>query len=274
MTSEVYILREELKEKYLSIKSILNKPESVNRDQHTLCHCKFVSQNENINKAVTTSVPKVDLTGTEKSNSFKERQPDKYKKEIKKIQNVQDTLVENENTSAEATLGSSQQETTETQTVTLMEETYHRNGLSRNENRNEKRVVLLGDSIIKNINGYELSNQVEKGKIYVESYSGSKIRCMEDHAKPTSRTDPDHIILHVGTNNLPTRKNTDEIAKSIVQLASALKTKSCDVSISSITARSDQYRKKSIKVNKELKNLCLENNLYLIDHGSTINTNM
>ena len=27
---------------------------------------------------------------------------------------------------------------------------------------NEKRVVLLGDSIIKNINGYELSNQVEK----------------------------------------------------------------------------------------------------------------
>ena len=166
--SEVYFfLREELKEKNLLIKSILNKPESVNRDQHTLCHCKFVSQNENVNKAVTTSVPKVDLTGTEKSNSFKERQPDKYKKEIKKIQNVQDTLVENENTSAEATLGSSQQETTETQTVTLMEETYHRNEQSRNENRNEKRAVLLGDSIIKNINGYELSNQVEKGKIYM-----------------------------------------------------------------------------------------------------------
>ena len=137
-TSEVYFfLREELKEKNLLIKSILNKPESVNRDQHTLCHCKFVSQNENINKAVTTSVPKVDLTGTEKSNSFKERQPYKYKKEIRKIQNVQDTLAENENTTAEATLGFSQQETTETQTVTLMEETYYRNGLSRNENRNE-----------------------------------------------------------------------------------------------------------------------------------------
>ena len=33
-----------------------------------------------------------------------------------------------------------------------MEETYHRNGLSRNKNLNEKRVFLLGDSIIKNIN--------------------------------------------------------------------------------------------------------------------------
>ena len=78
MTSEAYFLREELKEKNLSIKSILNKSESVNHDQQTLCHCKFVSQNENISKTVT-----------------------------------------------------------------------------------------VGDSIIKNINGYELSNQVEKGKIYM-----------------------------------------------------------------------------------------------------------
>ena len=256
-------------EKNVLIKSILNKPESVNRDQHTLCHCKFVSQNENISKTVTTSAPKVDLTGTEKSNSFKERQPDKNKKEIKQIQNVQDTPDEYENISAEATVGSSQQETTETQTVTLVEEKYHRNGLSRNENRNEKRVVLLGDSIIKNINVYELSNQVEKGKIYVKSYSGSKIGCVEDHAKPTSRKDSDHIILHVGMNDLPTRKNLDETAKSIVQLAPALKTKSCDVFISSITARSDQYRKNAIEVNKKL---CLEINLYLIDHGNIINT--
>ena len=78
MTSEAYFLREELKEKSLLIKSILNKSESVNHDQQTSCHCKFVSQNENISKTVT-----------------------------------------------------------------------------------------VGDSIIKNINGYELSNQVEKGKIYM-----------------------------------------------------------------------------------------------------------
>ena len=103
-----------------------------------------------------------------------------------------------------------------------MEETFPRNGLSSNENRNEKSVVSLGDSIIKKINGYELSNLVEKGK-------------------------------------------------SIVQLASALKTELRDVSISCITARRDRYSKKAIEVNKKLKNLCLENSLYLIDHGSTIN---
>ena len=91
------------------IKSILNKPESVNRHQHTLCYCKFVSQNENIDTPVRISAPKVGLTGTGKSSSFKERQLDKYKKEIKEMQNVQDTSDENENKSAEATLGSDQQ---------------------------------------------------------------------------------------------------------------------------------------------------------------------
>ena len=45
---------------------ILNKPDSVNHDQHTLCYCKFVSsQNENIDKATITSARKVHLTETE-----------------------------------------------------------------------------------------------------------------------------------------------------------------------------------------------------------------
>ena len=37
-------------------------------------------------------------------------------------------------------------------------------------------------------------------------------------------------------------------------------------------ARSDQHRKRATEVNKELKNISLENNLFVIDHGSTINT--
>ena len=140
-----------------------------------------------------------------------------------------------------------------------MEERYPRNRPWSNNNWNEKHVILLGDSTIKNINGYKFSYQLEKGKVYVKSYSGSKIRCMEYHAKPTSRADPDNI-RHVGTNDLPTRKNPNETAKSIVQLVLALKSKSCVVSISSITTRGDQYRKKASK------NICLENNLYLIHH--------
>ena len=84
-----------IKRKNLLIKSILNKPESANRDQHTLRYCKLVSKNENNNKNVTTSVPKADLTRTKKPNPFEERQPNKNKKKIKQIQNVQHTPGEN-----------------------------------------------------------------------------------------------------------------------------------------------------------------------------------
>lgn len=81
--------------------------------------------------------------------------------------------------------------------------------------------------------------QYDQGEIYGRYYSGSKIRYIEDQAKPTSRTEKDCIILQVGENNLPTWKNLGEIAKSIVQLGSALKTKSYDLSISSITPRNN-----------------------------------
>ena len=40
----------------------------------------------------------------------------------------------------------------------ILNETCSRNGQSNSENRTEKLVVLLGESIAKNINGYELSN--------------------------------------------------------------------------------------------------------------------
>ena len=95
---------------------------------------------------------------------------------------------------------------------------------------------------------------------------------MKDYAQPTIRENPDHILIHVGNNDLPTRRQPDVIAKDIIQLALKLKTNSCDVSISNIIARNDQYRKKASAVNHKLKDLCKEKNLHYIDHSSSINT--
>lgn len=47
----------------------------------------------------------------------------------------------------------------------------------------------LEESIVNNINGYELLNHLEKREIYVKHYSGSKIGFMEDHAKPIPSTE-------------------------------------------------------------------------------------
>ena len=127
----------------------------------------------------------------------------------------------------------------------------------------------MRDSTAKHVRGYELSRKVENCKVYVKSFSGAKVMCMEDYVKPTLREMPTHIILHVGTNDAPTKKAPEQIAENIVNLAIKLKRK-CDVSISSITARNDQYQRKAADVNRVLKEKCREKKLQFLDHGNTI----
>ena len=69
-----------------------------------------------------------------------------------------------------------------------------------NNNNNKKKIFILGDSMIKNNNGWSISeNLKKKHDVYVRSFSGSKVRCMKDYAKPCIRVnEPDNIILHVG----------------------------------------------------------------------------
>ena len=66
---------------------------------------------------------------------------------------------------------------------------------------------------------------------------------------------PTHIIFHAGTSGVPTKKAPKQIAENIANLAITLK-RNCDVSISSITARNDQYQKKAADVNQELTEKC------------------
>ena len=93
--------------------------------------------------------------------------------------------------------------------------------------------------------------------------------CMEDYVKPTLREMPTHIILHAGTNDVPTKKAPEQIAENIVNLAIKLK-RNCDISISSITVRNDQYQRKAADVNRVLKEKCREKKLQFLDHGNTI----
>ena len=80
---------------------------------------------------------------------------------------------------------------------------------------------------------------------------------------------PTHIILHVETDDVPTKKAPEQIVENIANLVIKLK-RNCDVSISGITARSDQYQKKTADVNRVLTVKCREKKLQFLDHGNTI----
>ena len=93
---------------------------------------------------------------------------------------------------------------------------------------------------------------------------------MVDHVKPIIRDKPDHIIFHVGINDIPSDKDAGDIAKSVVDLAISAKSLNCDVSISNIITRKDKHQRKAQIVNKHLKEMCTNKNINLIDYNKNI----
>ena len=83
--------------------------------------------------------------------------------------------------------------------------------------KSKKSIVILGDSMLKHLNGSEMSKKVKSDcKIFVKHFSGATKNCMEDYLKPSLRKDPNHIIFHVGTNDLILDMTSQDIATTIV----------------------------------------------------------
>ena len=130
--------------------------------------------------------------------------------------------------------------------------------------------MILADSIIKNIKGWEISRKLQNANAYVRHFLGAKVHCMKDYLKPSLRENPDHFVLHVGTNDLDSDRSPDLIAKSIVDVASSLKTDKHDVTISNIITRNDHFMAKTNEGNKFLTEFCFERNYLSIDHSKTL----
>ena len=56
--------------------------------------------------------------------------------------------------------------------------------------------VILGDSMVKDLKGWELSD--EKAHVVVKSFSRAHTNHMKWHVKPTIEQKPENIILHCG----------------------------------------------------------------------------
>ena len=80
------------------------------------------------------------------------------------------------------------------------------------------RVFIMGDSIVKHIKVYELSQRKENCKVFVKNFSGAKVRCMEDYIQPVLRETLSHVILDVSTE-----QDSQQIAQSIINLAVKIK---------------------------------------------------
>ena len=111
-----------------------------------------------------------------------------------------------------------------------------KNKKDQNRNNKVKSVVIIGDSMIKHLDGWDMSKKVHKSecKVYLRSFPGAKRSCMKDNVKPLLRNTPNHFILHFGTSDLNPNQTSEVIAKEIVHLPTSLKNNQHDVSVSNI----------------------------------------
>ena len=88
---------------------------------------------------------------------------------------------------------------------------------------------------------------------------------MRDYIKPCLRENsPEHVVLHVETNDLPSVKPADSIARSIITLVPKVIAEKRSVSISSIIPRNDKWNNKVFEANSCLKMLCDDAKILMI----------
>ena len=97
-------------------------------------------------------------------------------------------------------------------------------------------------------------------------FSGATTACMESYIKPTLQRNTDKGILHIGTNDLRSRKEPLEIASSIIDLAKTCRENGCDTIVSAILRWGDKLDEKAQGVNNALHELCESENLWIIKH--------
>ena len=126
--------------------------------------------------------------------------------------------------------------------------------------------VLVGDSIIKQIQGQQLGRKVGH-RVVVKSFPGASTNDMKHYLMPTFDKSPQQIILHVGTNDLRDHSPT-VVAENIVDLARQIEMESnTEVILSELVSRSDNVPNDAVKaVNKRLSKYCNQNDWRMIKH--------
>ena len=117
-------------------------------------------------------------------------------------------------------------------------------------------ILIAGDSIIKDINGWMLS-RTSKVKAY--SFSGADTSDMHNFLKPLIQKKPSRIIVHCGTNDLVSNQ-VENIAMNIKNLANTITSSGIDCTVSGLMVRDDGLASKAAQVNIKLRSL-LGNNI-------------
>ena len=138
---------------------------------------------------------------------------------------------------------------------------------------NRKKTLIVGDSIVKNIEWCILSKRM-KSSVAVKSIPGAAAKGMKHHIKGCLEDNSaDSIKLHVGTNNLKSRESVEDIANDIMDVVIFIRNEKTNVFVSSLTIRNDRLNDKRKNVNSLLKRRCYEEKICFVEN-TNINVEM
>ena len=113
--------------------------------------------------------------------------------------------------------------------------------------------LVMGDSMLKGLRQHSLS-KATRSNVHVKCFPGAQIHHMKHYSiPPLSATKPNHVVLHIGTNDIH-KKTSIDISRETEELCDHIRN-TCSVSeitISSIITRNDD--KDGLKVS-EVNNL-------------------
>ena len=130
-----------------------------------------------------------------------------------------------------------------------------------------KTTVILGDSIIQNLQGSKLGKEINQ-QVVVKSFSGATTQDMKSYIQPTINNAPDRICLHIGTNDLKSKAPND-ITNGIVDLAKTVQsTCGAEVVLSELTTCKDAHKESVKSVNKLLIKYSKQHYWSLVHHSN------
>ena len=127
--------------------------------------------------------------------------------------------------------------------------------------------MLVGDSTIKNISGYQLKQKCKGTNVMVRSHEGGKIKNIKNLTiDMIEDVKPDVVCVHAATNDISNGRSVDEIVLDMEYLVNLIKQQGILPIISLLTQRADKHASKIGIVNKRLIRLCNHLGVGYIDH--------
>ena len=145
----------------------------------------------------------------------------------------------------------------------------HKRDGFKQKNKTQKKLpvtVILSDSLVKDIKGWELFDKSRK--VVTKHFSGANTTDMKSYLLPTKSRNPENIVLHCGTNNLKKENSANEFSNDIIEVALLRKSDNNNVLVSGIIPRSDKLNAKATEVNRHLKNECHKRNICFISNSN------